>query len=141
MYRNEAVKSYAVPPTPGNAREVEAWAMTQASLRMKDAQQAEDRKAMVDAARLNWRLWTIIQADLLEPNCPLPVDVRSNVLSLANFVDKHTVKFLSRPNASMLDVLININREIASGLYAQPQQADVLAAPAQPALGMTKTSA
>ncbi|MCB2102045.1 MAG: flagellar biosynthesis regulator FlaF [Rhodobacterales bacterium] len=117
------MKNYAGPPLEGNPREAEAWALTQAALRMKDAAATADREAMLGAARLNWRLWTIIQAELLAPDCPLPMDIRSNVLSLSNFIDKHTVTFISDPRPERLDVLININRELAGGLYTRPADA------------------
>jgi flagellar protein FlaF len=81
---------------------------------------------MLAAARLNWRLWTIIQSDLLDPHSAVPIEVRSNVLSLARFVDTRTLAFLSDPRPEMLDVLISINREMAGGLYAEP------AAPREP---------
>jgi len=101
----------------------EAWALTQAALRMRDAQQSDDIQAMLAAVRLNWQLWTIIQAELLAPECPVPTDIRQNVLSLANFIDKHTVGFIGAPEARKLTVLISINRELAGGLYATPDQA------------------
>lgn len=120
MYRKDAVKKYAAPPAAGNPREAEAWAMSQAALRMMSAKEQNDKQAMVDAARLNWRLWTIIQADLLSPESSVPDDIRSNMLSLSNFVDKHTVAFLAQPRPEKLDVLINIDRELARGLYERP---------------------
>lgn len=95
--------------------------MTQAALRMKAAQEAEDAEAILSSARLNWQLWTIIQSELLDPDCPVPTDIRQNVLSLANFVDKHMVGIIAGPDPKKLDVLISINRELAGGLYAQPQ--------------------
>jgi len=49
---------------------------------------------------------------------PVPADIRQNVLSLANFIDKHTVGFIGAPEAKKLNVLISINRELAGGLYA-----------------------
>ncbi|MDX9861804.1 MAG: flagellar biosynthesis regulator FlaF [Rhodospirillales bacterium] len=85
---------------------------------MKAAQQNNDIEAMLAAARLNWQLWTIIQSELLSVDCPVPADIRQNVLSLANFIDKHTVGFIGAPEARKLDVLISINRELAGGLYA-----------------------
>ncbi|MGB0748808.1 MAG: flagellar biosynthesis regulator FlaF [Magnetospiraceae bacterium] len=98
----------------------EAWALTQAALRLRDAQQSKDPKEINNAARLNWQLWTIFQAELLDPGCEVPLDIRQNLLSLANFVDKHTLKIVSKPTPEMLDVLININREIAGGQFAEP---------------------
>ncbi|MEO5337999.1 MAG: flagellar biosynthesis regulator FlaF [Magnetospirillum sp. WYHS-4] len=129
------VKNYATPPTAGNPREVEAWALTQAALRMKDAQDSKDRDAMLAAVRLNWRLWTIIQADLLDPDCPLPTDLRVNGLSLASFVDKHTLEFLTNPLPQNLSILISINREIAGGLYQRPAATGSEAGQAAPAPG------
>lgn len=127
MYRKDLVKSYSTPPAAGNPREVEAWALTQAALRMKAAQESKDVDAMMAAIRLNWQLWTIIQADLLDPACPLPDDLRSNALSLANFIDKQTMEFFSSPIPAKLGILISINRELAGGLYQKPAGA---AAPA-----------
>jgi len=114
----QLVNKYNVPPLEGNPRVTEAWALTQAALKMKAAQQNNDIEAMLAAARLNWQLWTIIQSELLSVDCPVPADIRQNVLSLANFIDKHTVGFIGAPEARKLDVLISINRELAGGLYA-----------------------
>jgi flagellar protein FlaF len=78
-----------------------------------------DTSALVDTVRLNWRLWTIFQSDLSDPETDLPADLRSNMLTLCNFVDKRTVEILSDPKPQSLDVLININRNIAAGLLAE----------------------
>lgn len=87
---------------------------------MKAAQESNDTEAMLSAVRLNWQLWTIIQSELLSPDCPVPLDIRQNVLSLANFIDKHTVGFIGQPVPAKLNVLVSINRELAGGLYAHP---------------------
>jgi flagellar protein FlaF len=117
------LSSYNRVPEPGSPRNTEAWALTQAALRMKTAQESKNVDEMVVAIRLNWRLWTIFQADLLEPDCPVPEEIRVNVLTLANFVDRHTVNFLGAPQPEMLNSLININRQLAAGLYAEPADA------------------
>lgn len=88
---------------------------------MKAARDANDREAMLFAVRTNWRLWTIIQAELLDPQCTVPMDVRANVLSLAQFVDKHSVEVVGKPAPEQLDVLISINRELAGGLFTTPR--------------------
>lgn len=90
---------------------------------MRDSQRAADPGEMVAAVRVNWRLWTILQAELLDPDCPLSDAVRANVLSLAQFVDRHTLDVLTQPQPEKLDVLISINRELAGGLYTQPAAA------------------
>ena len=88
---------------------------------MKAARDANDREEMLSAIRVNWRLWTIIQAELLDPQCSVPMDVRTNVLSLAQFIDKHSVEIIGRPSPQQLDVLISINRELAGGLFTMPR--------------------
>ncbi|AMW33851.1 flagellar protein FlaF [Haematospirillum jordaniae] len=101
---------------PGDPRKTEAWALMQAAVRMKLAQDSGDFDQMRTALRLNWRLWTILQSDLLEPDCPVPPDLRANMLSLSNFVDRQAVAFMANPDARLLDTLISINREISAGL-------------------------
>lgn len=88
---------------------------------------------MLAAVRLNWRLWTIFQAELLDPDCMLPEGLRSNVLSLANFVDKHSVELVARPEPEKLDILISINRELAGGLNEVPDSPSDETAAAGPA--------
>ena len=77
---------------------------------------------MLETVRINWRLWTILQAELLDPECQLPDDLRANVLSLAQFIDKHTLDIIAEPKPEKLDVLIAINRELAGGMFTTPHQ-------------------
>ncbi len=120
MSKPDLPKSYMAPPAAGNPRKTEAWALTQAAIRLKAGQDSRDREAMLAAVRLNWRLWTIIQSELLDPMSTVPLEVRVNVLSLSRFVDARTVDFLAVPLAAKLDPLIVINRELARGLYTNP---------------------
>jgi len=107
----------AIPTSTANPRQIESWALTETAARMSTARQDPvDEATLLHAVRLNWRLWTIFQASLLEPDCPLPVEIRNNILSLANFVDRHTAGIIAAPSPDQLDVLIRINREIAAGL-------------------------
>jgi len=119
-------------------REVEAMAFTKAALMLEDAKKfigniTEYSKAL----RFNHLLWTIIQADLTDPENQLPPEIKANVMSLSIFVDKQTTKALRSNTATDLDVLININRNLAAGLRTEPETA--AAATAVPAAG-TATS-
>src|SRR3546814_399842 len=80
-----------------------------------------DADAYRAALRLNWRLWTIIQADVSTAENPLPEEIKQNILSLSVFIDKHTVGALAEPAAQKLNVLIDINRNIAGGLMTTPE--------------------
>jgi flagellar protein FlaF len=122
MSKSSYPQGYRTVPTPGNPRHTEAWALTEAARRMKEAAQSDplDLGTFLQAVRLNWRLWTIFQAEMSSPDCKLPVEIRQNMIALCNFVDKTAVDIISDPHPSKVNVLININREIASGLLAQP---------------------
>lgn len=110
---------YQTVPQPGNPSFTEAWALTQAALRLSNVQREPvDEEAMLAALRLNWKLWTIFQADLTSEDCTLPQKLRLDMLSLCRFVDRHTVGLLAKPKAAQLTVLININRNIAEGLQS-----------------------
>ncbi len=110
-----------VPTAAADPRQIEGWALTETALRMKAAQREPvDEAALLQAVRLNWRLWTIFQASLLEPDCPLPTELRNGILSLSNFIDKHTAGIIADPKPEKLDVLIRVNREIAGGLMTVP---------------------
>jgi flagellar protein FlaF len=109
-------------PEEGNPRKSEAWALTEAARRMGLACRG-DNAAMREALRLNWRLWTIFQADLSARLTPVegaarvePDQVTINMLTLCQFVDKKTVDALADPTPEKLRVLMEINWNIAAGL-------------------------
>ncbi len=121
MPNESAAKSYGgTMGQGGSPRETEGRALLESARRMAEVQKSpEDVAAMKETARLNWRLWTIFQAEVTQADCPLPPEVRKNMLDLCNFVDKHTVRLLANPEPKGFDVLININRQIAAGLLAE----------------------
>ena len=110
-------------PKGGSPRETEGRALLEAARRMSEAQgRPDDQDGLNETARLNWRLWTILQSEICAPECALPAEIRTNMLNLCNFVDKHMVGFLADPRPGKLDILIKINRQIAAGLLSDPGQ-------------------
>ena len=106
-------------------REVEAMAFTKAAVLLEDAKQhVNNIDEYSKALRFNHLLWTIIQADLTEPENELPDEIKANVMSLSIFVDKKTTKALRSSTPGDLDVLININRNLAAGLRTNPQTSE-----------------
>lgn len=115
-------------PEPGNPTYTEAWALIEAARRMAaviqygDLEKTEDKKSLRDAVRLNWRLWTIFQAELTvgasAEEAPVPEDLRMDMLTLCKFVDNHTIGLMSEPTAEKVATLIDLNRNIAQGLLA-----------------------
>ncbi len=121
-YSQYQQSSYDQVPEAGNPTYTEAWALVEAARRMAlpleygDLEEAENKIRVRDSLRLNWRLWTIFQTELSLEDGPVPTEIRESMLSLCNFVDKHTVDTINDPTAEKIATLIEINRNIANGL-------------------------
>jgi flagellar protein FlaF len=99
----------------------EGYALIELARRLDEAaKMPEDIATIRDVVRLNWRVWTIFQAELVDPECTTPTQIRENLLSLSNFIDKRSAELIGKPDAAKLPVLININRQIGAGLLGSP---------------------
>ena len=54
-------------------------------------------------------------------SCQQTITVRQNILNLANFIFKRTYEVLAHPAPEKLEVLININMQIANGLSGKAE--------------------
>ncbi len=134
-------QQYSNIPAPGNPANSEAWALIESARRMAEAVNHElAPAAMRDALRLNWRLWTIFQADLSLDENRLPEQIRVNMLTLCQFIDRFTVEALANPQKHHIDTLVNINRNIASGLLAGMQAEPPAEAAAEEAAGVSSVA-
>ena len=107
-----------------NPRDLEAGLLSKSATnlqRIQDNWETSTRDDLAVALRFNRRLWTVFMNSVTDPASPLPVDLRQNVANLGIFVAKHTLQLQLEPAPRKLDVLININRQIAAGLRATPQ--------------------
>jgi flagellar protein FlaF len=83
-------------------------------------------KEALEAALLhNRNIWLMFYDTAMEnPEGNRPKDLRSNIINLANFVFKREIEIMTDPKKEKLNVLININKEIAAGLMSKaPAQA------------------
>lgn len=106
-------------------RELEASILMKAAARLqaiKDDWSTAD-KDLDDALMYNRKLWTLLVTSVTEPDHPLPAEIRSNIANLGIFIFKRTLELGSERSPEKLNVLININREIAAGLRTQPKAA------------------
>ena len=110
-------QKYQTALQPGNPARTEAWALLESARDLSQAK-AGPTDRFLAALRRNWRLWTIFQASLLDPECTVPPDIRGNLIGLANFIDKHSAALLAKPDPGLVDALININVQIGEGLLA-----------------------
>ncbi len=71
-----------------------------------------------DALTRNRRLWTILVAGVCDETSQLPLDIKQNIVGLGMFIFNHTIALtaMREVDPAKLDVLININRQIAAGL-------------------------
>lgn len=80
-----------------------------------------NRRDLFEALRFNRKLWNIFLTSVTGEECKLPRELRENIANLGIFVMKQTIATQDQPEPRKLDVLININRELAAGLRAMPE--------------------
>lgn len=101
-------------------RDLEATVLTKAAIQLqsiKDNWTRENHDEQLEnALNYNQRVWTFFQAELSMEDNPLPEEIRRNLLSLSFFVDRRSFEVLAYPAPEKLDVLININLNVAAGL-------------------------
>ena len=107
-----------------SGRELESHVLMKAVATLKECQAKWDEpgqfQRLDDALRYNQRLWTFFQAELTDEESQLPKALRQDLLKLSVFIDKRTFEIMAYPEKEKLDILININRNIAEGLSARP---------------------
>ncbi len=69
-----------------------------------------------DTLKSNRKIWEIFLDNMNAPENTLPKEIKDNIASLALFIFKHTINVLADTNPTKFKVLININRNIATGL-------------------------
>lgn len=77
-------------------------------------------KDILPALHFNRQLWSIFATSVTGGDSELPVDIRQNLANLALFVFKQTLEVQTSSDPQKLDSLININRQIAAGLFQKP---------------------
>jgi len=99
-------------------RELEAGLLLKAAARLQMI--VDDwvaRSGELDAAlAYNRKLWTLLVSSVIAEDNPLPVEIKRNILGLANFIFNRTFQVAAAPEPQALAALVNINREIAAGL-------------------------
>ena len=126
MYsQGRAVNAYKqVDRHTNSGRETEARVLTEAALKLKRCQENWDdpnRDQMLDGAlRYNQKIWSLFQSELSGENNPLPQKLRVDILRLAAFIDKRIFEIMAYPEPDKLNIIIDINRNLAAGLRSAP---------------------
>ncbi len=115
----DAAQNYAQNQISGlSEAELEVRALIKAASQLNAIKEDwEGRKSDLDnALEHNRKLWTIIASAMNEKDCPQPPEIRKSILSLAMYIFQRTLEITAEPDPAKLDVLININMNIAKGL-------------------------
>lgn len=109
-------------------RELEAHVLLKSAKFLQDMQNDWDNVTpdiLEETLKYNRQIWMMFYDTALEnPEGDRPNDLRSNIVNLANFIFKRELEILGTPTKEKLDVLINVNREIAAGLMARQENAE-----------------
>ena len=124
MYATQLQAYRNTPREEMSDREIDAHALTQSALKLRDCQQGWDKSgleridSLFEALRINSLLWSIFQASITAEGNPLPRQLREDLLTLSLFVDKRSREIMCFPEPDKLTALININLNLAAGLRA-----------------------
>jgi flagellar protein FlaF len=103
-----------------SGREIEAAVLTKAARKLRECQEnwnSEDREQKLnDALKYNQLLWCIFQGELKRDDNPLDKQLRADLLKLSALVDRQIFETMGDPSPDKLDLVIDINNNIAAGL-------------------------
>lgn len=125
MYANSVGAYETVSKMTMPGREIEAAVLTKAARKLKACQErweTADRDEMLDEAlKFNQRIWSIFQGELSEEDNPLPKKLRLDIIRLSAFIDKRIFETMAEPSPDKLNIIIDINNNLAAGLRSSPR--------------------
>ncbi len=121
-----AYDQHARKHTP-DQRELEGRVLLKAAAQLQNLQsrwESVTPAELDEALTYNRKLWTMFVDTALDDADPnRPVDLRNNIANLGLYIFKRTVDILASPQKEKLNILININREVAEGLLSKVKDA------------------
>ena len=117
--QQHATQAYqTVAKRTGSPRDLEANLLSKSASNLQRIRENWElaEAELHNALKFNRKLWNVFLNSSTRDDNPMPAGIRQNIANLGLFVLSHTLKVELRPEAGRLDVLININREVAAGL-------------------------
>ena len=109
-----------------SGRELEASVLARAGVmlkQVKDNWDAQDRASkLLEAIKFNQKVWSFFQAELSDPENPLPKKLKEDILNLSIFIDKRLFEVMAFPDQEKLSIVIDINFSLATGLRTKPTE-------------------
>jgi flagellar protein FlaF len=99
-------------------RDIEAQALLKAARQLQDAQTnwEQSDSGLNEALIFNRKLWSIFVSDAISDSNPEKVEIRQNIANIGIFVLTQSAALQAKPEIDKLQALIDINRNIATGL-------------------------
>ena len=111
-----------------SGRDLESHVLARAAAQMADVRENWGKdgheERLQEALIHNQKVWSFFQAEITQPDNPLPPEIKANLLALSVFIDKRIFDIMAYPEAKKLDILIEINRNLAAGLREAPREPD-----------------
>jgi flagellar protein FlaF len=124
MYSNSVRAYETVDKATMSGRKLEAAVLTKAAQKLKKCQDnwnsAELDMELEEALKYNQRIWSIFQGELAREDHPLPKKLRLDILKLGAFVDRRILETMAYPSPEKLNIVVNINNNLAAGLRDSP---------------------
>ncbi len=122
-----AYGDHARKHTP-DQRELEGRVLLKAAQNFTDLQnnwESMTQEKLDNALTHNRQIWMMFVDNAMEDKNPdRPNSLRNNIANLGAFIFKHSINTLAQPQKEKLNILIEINREIAAGLMTKPTGAE-----------------
>jgi flagellar protein FlaF len=123
--QTQSLRAYeSVSKATQSGREIEAAVLTKAALKLKECRDNWDApnrdQKLEEALRFNQRIWSIFQSELAREDHELPKKLRLDILRLAAFIDRRIFETMAFPAPEKLNIVININNNLAAGLRGSP---------------------
>lgn len=122
----QATQSYTTSGAGKIGRELEAAVLLKSSIKMeilaKKMKSGERVKAQEIGNVLdsNQKIWQIFLSNMMDDNSPVPQEIKNNIANLSLFVFKRTNEIFLKRDPEKIQALIDINRNIATGLSKKP---------------------
>jgi len=107
-----------------SGRMLEASVLSKAAMLLLEVknhwQEDELERRLDEALRYNQQVWSFFQVEVSAEENPLPPEIKRNILTLSAFVDKRIFELMAYPAPEKIDILVNINQNLAAGLRGDP---------------------
>ena len=141
---SSAAGAYGATASTSDPRMLEGQILLKAALKLENlairlkAGEKVDFREVGEILDYNQKLWIIFVSDAADPAHPMPQEIKNNIASLGVFIFQRTLEVRADPVGEKLQILININRNIAAGLMKQPPGMGRSIPPASPSSGTTE---